>query len=99
IIASPNMAVDAALALEDLSTRFDAGLDRRRLYLAENPSAASAIDEGAFITTAIESGLVDPVMLELRAAEARRCFALARELEPGGGQGVTQAWVRLELAA
>jgi hypothetical protein len=99
IIASPNMAVDAALALEDLSTRFDAGLERRRFSLAENPSAASALDEGAFITGAMESGLVDPVMLEVRAAEARRCFALARELKPGGGQGVTQAWARMELAA
>jgi hypothetical protein len=99
IVASPNMAVDAALALEDLSTRFDAGLERRRLSLAKNPSAASAIDEGAFITSAMESGLVDPVMLEVRAAEARRCFARARELAPGGGQGVTQAWARMELAA
>ena len=99
IVASPNMAVDAALALEDLSIRFDVGLERRRLSLAESPSAASAIDEGAFITGAMESGLVDPVMLGARAAEARRCFALARELEPAGGQGVTQSWARMELAA
>jgi hypothetical protein len=97
--ASPDTAVDAALALEEVSMRFDAGLDRCRVELAEDPSAATALDEGTFIASAIESGLVDPVMLEARAAEARRCFALARELEPARAEEVTEAWASMELAA
>ena len=97
--ANPDMAVDAALASEELSMRFDAGLERRRIELAEAPSAATALDEGTFIAGAMQSGLVDPVMLDVRAAEARRCFALAKELEPGRSEEVTVAWARMELAA
>jgi hypothetical protein len=38
-------------------------------------------------------------MLAARATEARRCFALARQLEPAMALEVTTAWARLELAA
>src|SRR4029077_2072035 len=67
--------------------------------LAEAPSAAAALDEGTFIAGAMESGLVDPMMLEARAGEARRCFAMARRLGPAGAEDVTLAWARMELAA
>jgi hypothetical protein len=99
ILASPNLAVEAALALEELSMRFDAGLDQRRAALAQQPSADAALEQGRFIATAMSSGLVDPVMLAARAAEARRCFALARALDPKRAPEVTLAWARLELAA
>ncbi len=99
VLANPNMAVDAALALEELSVRFDAGLESRRRELAETPSAESALEEGAFIARAMQSGLIEPVMLKARAAEARRCFALARELAPAEGQQITLEWARMELAA
>jgi hypothetical protein len=99
VLANPNMAVDAALALEELSVRFDSGLESRRMALAATPSAESAFEEAAFIGRAMQSGLVDPVMLNSRAAEARRCFALARQLDPGDGDDITLEWGRMELAA
>jgi len=99
VLANPDMAVDAALALEELSVRFDRGLESRRIELAAAPSAESAFAEGAFIGRAMQSGLVDPVMLNSRAAEARRCFALARQLDPGDGDDITIEWGRMELAA
>jgi hypothetical protein len=97
--ASPNTAVDAALALEELAMRFDAGLESRRVELAERPSAASALEVGVFIARAMTSGLVDPVMLGARAREARQCFAMAIGLEPARTGKVTLAWARMELAA
>jgi hypothetical protein len=97
--ASPSTAVDAALALEELAMRFDAGLESRRVELAEGPSAASAFEEGLFIAHAMASGLVDPVMLGGRAREARRCFAMAIELEPARAEEITLAWARMEVAA
>jgi hypothetical protein len=45
------------------------------------------------------SGLVEPMMLEAHAREARQCFALARQLEPARDAEVTLAWARMELAA
>jgi hypothetical protein len=93
------MAVDAALALEELSMRFDNGLESRRLVLARSPSAASALESGIFIARAMQSGLVDPVMLAARADEARWCFALARKLEPAGTDDVALAWGHMEMAA
>jgi hypothetical protein len=99
ILASPNLAVEAALALEELSMRFDQGLEQRRAELARHPSAAAALEQGTFISNAMASGLVDPVMLAARAAEGRRCFALARDLEPARVPEVTLAWARMELAA
>jgi hypothetical protein len=96
---SPDMAVDAALALEELTMRFDAGLESRRAELGQTPSAALAFDAGVFIADAMASGLVDPVMLEARAREARQCFALATQLEPTRAEEVTLAWARMELTA
>jgi hypothetical protein len=98
-IASPDAAVDAALALEELAMRFEAGLETRRNALAEAPSAARALDAGSFIAGAMASGLVEPMMLEAHAREARQCFALARQLEPARDAEVTLAWARMELAA
>jgi len=99
VLANPNMAVDAALALEELSVHFDSGLESRRVELAASPSAESAFEEGTFISRAMQSGLIDPVMLNSRAAEARRCFALARRLDSGDGDRITLEWGRMELAA
>ena len=99
VSASTEMAVDAALALEELSMRFDLGLEGHRLALARAPSAASAMEGGLFIARAMQSGLVDPVMLAARADEARWCFALAKKLEPMGADAVTLAWGRMEMAA
>ena len=99
ILASPNLAVEAALALEELSMRFDQGLEKRRAELERQPSAAAALEQGKFISNAMASGLVDPVMLAARASEARRCFVLARDLQPARAPEVTLAWARMELAA
>jgi len=98
--AGTDRSVDAALALEELSMRFDDGLARRRLALVQAPSAASALEGGIFIARAMLSGLIDPVMLGVRAAEARLCFALARKLAPSrADEEVMLAWGQMELAA
>ena len=75
VIANPEMAVDAALALEELSMRFDAGLELRRRDLALAPSAESAFATAAFISHAMQSGLIDPVMLNSRASRGAAVFS------------------------
>jgi hypothetical protein len=98
--ASTEMSVPAAMALEELSMRFDDGLASRRLALLRAPSAASALEAGIFIARAMQSGLIDPVMLAVRAAEARLCFSLAKKLAPARAEEeVMLAWGQMEVAA
>lgn len=74
------MAVEAALALDELATEFESELARRRAELARRPSPVAAAGAAALITTALETGIVEPMMARALAVEARQLLALAYAL-------------------
>jgi serine/threonine protein kinase len=76
-----------------------ADLNRFRAALAEAPSGEVALEAAHYVARAIDSGLVQPAMIERMAAEARRFLAQAQELAPERSDEVTARWARLEIAA
>jgi hypothetical protein len=93
------LAVEAALALEEMSTLFEDRLAAVRAELGARPSYEAALDAGRTIAAAMEAGIVDGPLLGQLAGEGRRSFALAVELRPQAEPEVAPAWARLELAA
>jgi hypothetical protein len=93
------LAVEAALALEEMSTLFEDRLASLRTELGARPSYEAALDVGRTIAAAMEAGIVDAPLLGPLAAEGRRSFALAVELRPQAALEVAPAWACLELVA
>jgi hypothetical protein len=76
---------------------FLAELDLLREAFAAEASGEVAFGAADHITRAIESSLVQPLMIEEMAAEARRFFAQAEETLPEHRDEVTARWARLEI--
>jgi hypothetical protein len=76
---------------------FLAELECFRAVLKERTSGTVAFGAAAHVTQAIESGLVQPTMLGVMAAEARRFFAQAEGLVPERSGEVMACWARLEI--
>jgi hypothetical protein len=102
------MAVEAALALDELGTIFESELVQWRAELAEAPSRGAALSCAALITRALETGIVEPTMVKALAVEARECLAqlstLASEhpqkdVDADADDGSAAARARLEMAA
>jgi hypothetical protein len=93
-----DLAVDAALALEDVNATFEARLEACRRELAGAPSFDSALGVAETIEEAIDIGLCDPPMLPTLAREAREAFARAGELDPARFDVAAASRARLELA-
>jgi hypothetical protein len=89
--ADPDLAVDAALALEEMTASFDARLAacRDALAAAGNadpsrgapppalPAAEAALATAELITHAIDVGVADPALVPALASEARQDYELA----------------------
>jgi hypothetical protein len=89
--SDPDLAVDAALALEEMTASFDARLAACRDALAAArggddkpaappvalPLADAALAAAELITHAVDVGIADPALVPALAAEARDDFALA----------------------
>jgi hypothetical protein len=93
------LAVEASLALEELSVSFELELDRHRADLAADPSPEAALRAGVCVSQAIESGIVDVALIDSLTTEARHYFEMGRELDAGSGHAVAAARARLEIAA
>ena len=100
------MAVEAALALDELGTAFEADLARRRAQLAQEPTAAAARAGAALIALALENGIVEPTMVKVLAEEAREWLARASALgkqqprkKNSDDAATTLVRARLEMAA
>jgi hypothetical protein len=97
--ADPNeLGLESALALEDLSIRFERRLDRHRQALAVAPSHAEAMAAGQWIAHGLKVGIIDVVRMRTFAAEARRHFSVARALKPEALADVALAQAQMELA-
>jgi hypothetical protein len=89
--SDPDLAVDAALALEEMTASFDARLAACRDALAAArgtgeaasvalpamPATEAALAAAELITHAIDVGVADPALVPVLAAEAREDFEIA----------------------
>ena len=111
--SDPDLAVDAALALEEMTASFDARLAacRDALAAARAPAEASAAGPAAglpaaeaalaaadLITHAVDVGVADPALVPALASEAREDYALAAA-DPAHADAVAIGRTQLELGA
>ena len=110
--SDPDLAVDAALALEEMTASFDARLAACRDALAaangtgETASAAppampateAALAAAELITHAIDVGVADPALVPVLATEAREDFEIAAR-DPAQADTVAIGRTQLELGA
>jgi hypothetical protein len=97
--ANPDLAVESALAIEEMTASFEARLDEHRKALASGSSSrGEALAAAELATDAIEAGLAETALLPTLAHEARGYFAAALAAEPTQAAAVAIGRARLELA-
>ena len=97
--ADPELAVEAALALEEMTASFETRTAQLREALASAPVAEDAQEAAELITDAIEAGIAEPALVPSLAHEARQFFtAAALTADPGRAGEVAVGRARLELA-
>jgi hypothetical protein len=94
----PDLAVEAALALEDINASFEARLAAARREARERPSFEAAMAAAEVAAHAIDAGIADPSLVPLLAHEARSMFEEAARLDPVRHDAVALARAKLELA-
>lgn len=94
----PDLALEAALALEELSARYAERSAQACAEAERRPSRDSALAAAEVIASALHNGLADPALLPVIAAQARDYYCMAARLdEPRAGE-LAWARARLELA-
>jgi hypothetical protein len=96
--ADPDLAVEAALALEEMTASFETRLAQLRQAVAAHGSAREARAAAELATDAIEAGLAEPALVPSLAHEARQFFATAAAAEPARAGELAIGRARLELA-
>ena len=94
-----DVAVEAALTLEDLGARLDAHAAAARRALEEEPDFERALTDANTLSDAIHSGLPEASSLPNLIDVARRGFETASALKPERLPQMAWRWVRLELDA
>jgi hypothetical protein len=96
--ADADLAVEAALALEEMTASFEARLAQLRQAIARQPSADDAQDAAELATDAIEAGLAEPALVPTLAHEARQFYGAAAAANPARTGELAIGRARLELA-
>ncbi len=97
--ANPELAVESALAIEEMTASFEARMDEHRKALAETPARpGEALAAAELATDAIEAGLAETALLPTLAHEARGYFSAALAADPTRAAAVAIGRARLELA-
>jgi hypothetical protein len=96
----PELAVEAALALEEIAASFEADLAgcRKRVAEAGGAAADEALAAAELITDAIDSGIADPALIGPLAHEARGYFEQASNGSSARVLAIASGRVQLELA-
>lgn len=94
----PDLALEAALALEEITARYAERSAEACAVAEHQPSRASALAAAEVIASAIHNGLADPALLPAIAAQARAYYQLAAQLDEPRAAELTSARARLELA-
>src|SRR5690606_7210116 len=97
--ADGELALEAALTLEDLQAGQEARRQDARRRLGDVVSAPAAVHAGDVVLEAILTGLAEPALVAAMADEARGYYDQAVELEPDRAPGLAERRARLELAA
>jgi hypothetical protein len=97
--ANPDLAVESALAIEEMTASFEARMDEHRKALAATPSSpGEALAAAELATDAIEAGLAETALLPSLAHEARGYYSVALAAEPTRAAAIAIGRARLELA-
>jgi hypothetical protein len=96
--AHPDLAVEAALAMEEMTASFEARLGAYRAMLAEKPSGAEALAAAELATDAIEAGLAEAALVPSLVEEARGYYTMALSDDQSRAATVAIGRARLELA-
>ncbi|MFL5305224.1 MAG: hypothetical protein ACJ8F1_08425 [Polyangia bacterium] len=96
--ADPDLAVEAALALEEMTASFETRIAQLRQAIARKPTADDAQDAAELATDAIEAGLAEPALVPSLAHEARQFYATAAAADPARAGELAIGRARLELA-
>lgn len=94
----PDLAVEAALALEEITASFESRLAAHRAELAGTASSDAALEIAELITHAIDAGIADAALVPKLAHEARRCYTAALDSDSDRAEVVALGRARLELA-
>jgi hypothetical protein len=97
--ANPDLAVESALAIEEMTASFEARLDGHRKALASgSPGPGEALAAAELATDAIEAGLAETALLPTLTHEARGHFSSALAADPTQAATIAIGRARLELA-
>lgn len=94
-----DLAVEAALALEDLGAQLEASAAAAHEELDGDPGFERALADADMLATAVHSGLPDASLITQLVADARRGYERATALCPQQLPEIAGRWVRLELDA
>jgi hypothetical protein len=95
--AHPDLAVEAALAIEEMTASFEARLGSLRKSLGAG-SSRDALEAAELATDAIEAGLAETALVPTLAHEARGYFSAALSANPARATTIAIGRARLELA-
>ncbi len=96
--ANPDLAVEAALAIEEMTASFEARLDGYRKALGSEPGDGTALAAAELATDAIDAGLAETALVPALAEEARGYYAAALAGDPKRAATIAIGRARLELA-
>jgi hypothetical protein len=97
--ANPDLAVESALAIEEMTASFEARMDDHRKQLASGaPAPEEALGAAELATDAIEAGLAETALIPSLAHEARGYFSAALAADPTRAATIAIGRARLELA-
>ena len=94
-----DLAVDAALALEDLGAQLDVRAAAAHEELDGNPGFERALADADMLAAAVHSGLPDASLMAPLVADARRGYEQAAALCPHRLPEMASRWFRLEMDA
>jgi len=94
----PAIAVEVALAFEDIGQRFEQRVHAARAAATADPSVATHAAAVRLISEGVVSGLVDAPLFGMLAEEARAHYEAAVALDPTIARELAAARARLELA-
>lgn len=96
--SDPDLALEAALALEELSVQYAERSARACAEAERRPSRDSALAAAEAIAGAIHNGLADPALRPALAARARDHYRMAARLDEARAGELAFSRARLELA-
>ena len=94
----PEVAVEVALAFEDVGQRFEERLNTARAAAVADPSFATHATVVRVISEGVVSGVVDAPQIGKLAKEARTHYEAAIALDPASASELVAPRARLELA-